>query len=85
MVKEFNNRYPVIHLPDESMPKEPNKEFNLSEKIREHYPNDIPQENVKEFIKRDEILINMWVAGEISEDEFWKRRNEMAGDSLIYD
>lgn len=65
------------------------KEFNLSEKIWRCEDGYHPSENVllvgdiKEFIKRDEILINMWVAGEISEDDFWERRIKLAGEDLI--
>ena len=72
------------------------KEFNLSELGLSH--KEIPiekahlllrnpavykQKDIKEFIKRENELIILFVEGKISKVEFFIRRDKLAGDKLI--
>lgn len=64
-------------------------EFNLSEEM--HKCSTIldgePQmfafdTNIKEFIKRETKLIQLWMREKITAKEFWERRRKLVGDKL---
>lgn len=60
-----------------------NKEFNLSEKI-EYKPIDLAVRisYVKEFIKEDTKLIEMYLANQLTKDAFIEAREKIIGDKL---
>jgi len=43
----------------------------------------IQKKDVKEFIKQENILLNLLWKGKIRWSEFWKRRTKLAGEDLI--
>ena len=60
-------------------------EINLSEK--RFYPDKMDgyvycEEDVKEFIRQEELLIIEAETGIITFEEFWKRRKKLAGEKL---
>jgi len=64
------------------------EEFNLTEKREEAcgYLDEAivySEKDVKEFIKREYILIEDLCLGKIKIEEFWEKRKELAGDKLI--
>ena len=94
MKKEFNNLFenPVGVAFGAKPIFKKNKmkeEFNLSEKIREMFrlSDDnlkyLKIKDVKEFIKKEDELIDLVFHHEISWSEFTARRNELAGEKLI--
>lgn len=57
------------------------KEFNLSEKRRIGNA-DYLEEDIKEFIRREMFLLEMYWKKEITFHELIDRRNRLAGDKL---
>ena len=59
-------------------------EFNLSKYRTEFVGMMFYEERiVKEFIKKENMLLNLLWKKKISWVEFWKRRKKLAGDDLI--
>jgi hypothetical protein len=61
-------------------------EFNLGEKIGVHncaYKHEMLMlEDVKEFIRLEQLLWNDCIDGKITRAEFWIKRNELLGEKL---
>ena len=58
------------------------KEFDLSDYIGEKATSSIPTIWVKEFIKRDNVLITRLIRNLITPTQFWEERNKITGDEL---
>lgn len=69
------------------------KEFNLTDKIKdltggnainfyENIDEALDVNDVKTFIIREERLITQLILNQISDVEFWKKRNKLAGDKI---
>ena len=41
-----------------------------------------PEEAVKEFIKKEGRLIDLWIKGCMNHEEFWEARRKLAGEQL---
>jgi len=55
-------------------------EFKLSEWRGEVFGGGVyPESKVKEFIKRNSILINLFIDGTITEKEMWEEIDKLAG------
>ena len=61
---------------------EPADTFNLSEK-KLYECEGYPEKDVKEFIKRENHLLNLYFINEIDWKTLLDRRNKLAGDELV--
>ena len=58
------------------------KEWNLSDRI--FYDNVYYAEakDIKEFLVKEEVLINLFLNNMITKEKFWSERNKLIGDKL---
>ena len=53
------------------------------DKVEKYKEGTLLVSDVKEFIRQDMILIVSLLGEELKHEEFWKRRNKLAGEKLL--